>query len=149
MVEQIENVIALFKEKHIDNDVVVELQETLELYKLEKTSETLIPIVKILEHLLEIRYDDNEECKTWLRKNGRKKTFKSLLDYCYFEKGIDEKEYVFIDRVRELRNRKTHDVAFYRTPEEIDEAIVIGVSSISKFMALAYPQLLDHQSLSV
>lgn len=139
--EQIEKTIESLMNQKIDTNIIKELQEALELYKMEKTGDALLPIVKILEHLLSVCYKNNENCSKWLRAKGKKSGFKGWLDFCYYEKKISEEQYNLLDQVRELRNRKTHDLAFYRAPEELEKAIVISVNGIGNLLYLAYPQI--------
>lgn len=98
----------------IDKDVAQELTEALQLFQIGQVENAIEDLVKIIGHLLEKYYKDNEDFRKWMKsnkKNPRKPDVHDLLTYCYeIEEKIDEIEYRFFIAIKTIRNKEDHQV---------------------------------------
>jgi len=98
----------------IDLDVAQELTEALQLLQIGQVENAIEDLVKIIGHLLEKYYKDNDEFKKWMKskkKNPKRPDVHDLLTYCHeIEKKLTEIEYRFFIAIKTIRNKEDHQV---------------------------------------
>lgn len=98
----------------IDSDVSQELTEALQLLQIGQVENAIEDMVKIIGHLLENYYKENEEFIKWmkgLKKKPKRPGIHDLLTYCHKkDEKLNEIEYQFFIAIKTVRNKEDHQV---------------------------------------
>ncbi len=124
----------------IDKDVAQELTEALQLFQIGQVENAIEDLVKIIGHLLEKYYKDNEDFRKWMKsknKNPKKPDVHDLLTYCHeIEKEIDEIEYRFFIAIKTIRNKEDHQVNLKLDDYLNVSGILTAIGAITKIQTI-------------
>ncbi len=110
--QQVEKLIADYQK--IDIDVAQELTEALQLFQLGHVENAIEDLVKIIGHLLEKHYAENDEFVKWMKskkKNPKSPDIHDLLTFCHqIENKLNKVEFQFFIAIKTIRNKEDHQV---------------------------------------
>lgn len=124
----------------IDRNISGELVKALQLLQIEQTESAIKNLVKIIEHMLKKHYENNDDFKTWLKKEKKKKDLHNLLTFCKIEEKISDIEYRFFIAVKAIRNKETHEINIQLDKYINASGLLTAIGGIIKISKFVYPQ---------
>src|SRR5690554_4243679 len=72
--------------ENIDVKVSNELIQAIQLFQIGQTENAIEDLVKIIEHLLTVHYENDKGFKSWLKKEKKNLDLHNLLTFCKIDK---------------------------------------------------------------
>ena len=123
----------------IDIKVANEISQALQLIQIGQTENAIEDLVKIIEHLLSIHYQNDSDFKAWLKKEKKKFDLFNLLTFCKTDKKITEIEYQFFLAIKKVRDKEDHTLDLKLDPYLNASGLITAIGGILKLTAIVYP----------
>lgn len=139
--EMKKTLIALCKKyENIDSKIANEIAEAIQLLQIGQQENAIKSLVKIMEHLLTRKLENDNSFVSWLtNKKKKKQNLQDMLDYAKEQKLIDTDEYNFFLAVKTIRNKEAHEVGYNAARAIKAAGILCALHGIFKLSELIYP----------
>lgn len=132
--EKLNELISTYKD--IDEKVSTELISAMALIEAKQTTKAAFSLAKIVENLLEEKYQQSEGFKQFVKDNNKgkskKPTFHDYLEYAKEKKDLTQDQYYFAKGLKEIRNEEGHELGVEKETNWIQSAFLIGIGLILK-----------------
>ena len=125
--------------ENVDIKISNELAEALQLLQLGQTENAIEDLVKIIEHLLTVHYENDLSFKTWLKSEKKKLGLASMLDFCKIQKKINEIEYQFFLAIKKIRDKEVHILDLNIDNYLQASGLITAIGGILKIATIVYP----------
>ena len=136
--KQLEELITQFE--NTDKRISNELAQALQLFQIGQHENAIEDLAKIMEYLLGKYYTNQNEYRTWLKKDKKQSTFHNLLIYCKEDKKIDDIEFHFFSGIKAIRNKEDHTLDFNLDEYLTLSGFIAALGGICKMASFVYPQ---------
>jgi hypothetical protein len=135
---QIEKLIIGFAD--VDEKVSNELAQALQLFQIGQTENAIEDLVKIIEHLLTVHYNEDNGFKDWLKEQKKKQDLHNLLTFCKKEEKISEIEFQFFIAIKTIRNKEDHTLDLKLDDYLNVSGLITAIGGIFKIASIVYPK---------
>lgn len=125
--------------ENIDIKVANEISQSLQLIQIGQTENAIEDLVKIIEHLLSIHYQNDSDFKAWLKKEKKKFDLFNLLTFCKTDNKITEIEYQFFLAIKKVRDKEDHTLDLKLDPYLNASGLITAIGGILKLTTIVYP----------
>jgi Rad3-related DNA helicase len=125
--------------ENIDIKVANEISQSLQLIQIGQTENAIEDLVKIIEHLLTIHYQNDSDFKAWLKKEKKKFDLFNLLTFCKTDNKITEIEYQFFLAIKKVRDKEDHTLDLKLDPYLNASGLITAIGGILKLTTIVYP----------
>lgn len=132
--------------ENIDIKISNEIAQALQLFQIGQTENAIEDLVKIIEHLLTVRYENDSDFIDWLKKQKKKMDLHNLLTYCKEEKQISEIEYNFLIAIKTIRNKEDHTIDLKLDNYLNESGLITAIGGINKIASIVYPKKLKENN---
>jgi hypothetical protein len=91
-----------------NSDIAIELKRVLDLFDDGQFENAIRDLVKIIENILNSKYQDTNDFKDWLK--NKQSSFADLINYAKHIKDISDVEHKFLIALKECRNSGSHNL---------------------------------------
>ncbi|MFH0898416.1 MAG: hypothetical protein V1855_02465 [bacterium] len=134
---QLEKLVKQFA--NVDIKISNELAEALQLLQIGQTENAIEDLVKIIEHLLTVHYQEDTGFKAWIKKEKKKFDLFGMLTYCKTERKISEIEYQFFLAIKKIRDKEDHTIDFNIDQYLKASGLITAIGGILKVATIVYP----------
>ncbi|TND07489.1 MAG: hypothetical protein FD123_3199 [Bacteroidetes bacterium] len=121
--------------RYINKNVSDEILSLLNMAEVGEKEQALATLAKVIECLLKEKYQSDSGFRSWFKEKTSKKKnidFADVIEYAHHSKLITKQEAHFANGLREIRNKKFHEVGIKLESNWIISGFLAGISLVLK-----------------